>query len=93
MARIRMDVWGRTEVEPNFNIAPLTPYETDAPEDGDGAVYQRFFDRTSCMVHRTTIITKGGRQNIKFEVGYGSWENRATLTYEESSNYPKTVEV
>jgi hypothetical protein len=93
MAKIRIDLWGRTEVEPNFNIRPEMPFEVDAPEaDGDGVIYRRFFDRADCMVHRTTIATAAGRQVIKTDVGYGKWADRASLAYGEAAGYPKTVE-
>lgn len=43
MARIKIDVWGRTSTEPNFNTQPLQEYETDAIDgSGDGVIYTRF---------------------------------------------------
>ncbi len=63
------------------------------PEGGTGAIYQRFFNRAACMVHRTTIGSDNGRKTIKVEVGYGNWADRATLEYEEAGNYPKYKEV
>lgn len=94
MARIKVDLWGRTEVEPNFNVQPVCDYETDTPEnDGDGVIYTRFFNRTTCGVHRTTITTANGRKSIVTDVAFGAWADRATLVYDEPANYPKIITV
>ena len=93
MAKLKVDVWGRTEIEPNFNLQPVCDYETDAPASGDGVIYTRFFNRAVTGVHRTTIATAGGRKNIKTEVAFGAWADRANLDYDEAANYPKTITV
>ena len=93
MARIKVDLWGRTETEPNFNMQPPCDYETDAPASGDGVIYTRFFNRTTTGVHRTTITTANGRKNIKTDVAFGAWADRATLEYDEAANYPKYITV
>lgn len=94
MARIKIDVWGRTSTEPNFNTQPLQEYETDAIDgSGDGVIYTRFFNRTITGVHRTTITTENGRKSIKNEVAFGAWADRATLEYDEPANYPKYINV
>ena len=93
MAKIKVDLWGRTETEPNFNTKPQQAFEIDAPESGDGVIYTRYFDRTICCVHRTTIATDNGRTNVKKDVAFGPWADRASLDYDEAGNYPKYITV
>lgn len=93
MAKVLIDVWGRNELEPGFNTKPQVDYETDAPEGGVGVVYTRFFNRDTCMVHRTTVATADGRTQVRTEVAYGAWADRANLEYAEGNDYPKHVEI
>lgn len=79
---IKIDIWGQIEGESdNFKCAPPDAIETDVPTDGEGEMFQRFFNETPCAFHRTTQITSGGRMTIRKEFAYDDYANRASANY------------
>ena len=87
----KIDVWGHTELEAGYMIKPAIPYETDATQEDFGVTYTRYLNRSTTVVHRTTVSEVSGRQQVVNEVAYGAWANRASLIYESPENYPKIV--
>lgn len=87
----KMDVWGHTELEAGYMTKPAIPYETDATQEDFGVTYTRYLNRSTTVVHRTTVSEVSGRQQVVNEVAYGAWANRASLIYESPENYPKIV--
>lgn len=76
---IEIDCWGQVAGESdNYRVKPPVVFETDAPENGDGYIYRRYFNECPCAVQRDVIETAGGRISIKTQIGYGDWNNRAT---------------
>ena len=75
MATIRLDRFGRPAGTYNSINAEVEPYMVD--KASANVTYIRYFDTDPCAVRRVT--TEGSVTTI--EVAYGSWSDRATLTY------------
>ena len=79
---ITIDIWGQILGESdNYRCAPPAAIETDAPAQGEGEIFERFFDETPCAFHRSTQITSGGRMTIKKEFAYDDYANRESANY------------
>ena len=79
---ITIDIWGQILGESdNYRCAPPAAIETDAPAQGEGEIFERFFDETPCAFHRSTQITSGGRMTIRKEFAYDDYANRESATY------------
>lgn len=90
----KVDVWGHTELEPDYLVKPAVEYETDAAQEDTGYTYTRYLNREVTCVHRTHVEVVDGRERIINEVAYGAWENRANLTnYDSPDTFPKSVNV
>lgn len=89
----RVDLWGHTELEPDYLVKPAIEYETDATQEDTGYIYTRYLARDTTVVHRTHIQIVNGRENAVNEVAWGAWADRASLTYESPENYPKSVNI
>ncbi len=89
----RVDLWGHTELEPEYLVKPAIEYETDATQEDTGYIYTRYLARDITVVHRTHVYIVNGREVSVNEVAYGAWENRTSLEYESPENYPKAVNI
>ena len=88
----KVDVWGHTELEPDYLVKPAVEYETDATQEDTGYIYTRYLNRDVTCVHRTHVSIVNGREVSVNEVAYGAWENRANLTnYDSPDTFPKSV--
>ena len=91
--KLRVDVWGHSELDAGFETKPAIPYQVETPASDDtGITYTRYLNRAVTCIHRTTVSNSGGRQTIVSDVAYGAWADRATLTYEAPEKFPKTVD-
>lgn len=89
---INIDIWGQIEGESdNYRVKPPEVVEMDAPEEGDGAIYKRFFKETPCAFHRDLPITSGGRTIILKEYAYDDWANRESAMYVPIDTQPRSV--
>ena len=79
---IKIDIWGQIEGESdNYRCAPPAAIETDAPAQGEGEIFERFYNETPCAFHRSTQVTSGGRMTIRKEFAYDDYANRESATY------------
>lgn len=85
--QIRIDIWGQIEGEnDNYRIKPPARVDIDAPANGDGYMFERFFMECPCAIQRTHNVTQGGRVIVRKEVAYNDWEIRSSLV--DSDFYP-----
>jgi hypothetical protein len=79
---ITIDIWGQILGESdNYRCAPPDAIEIDAPAEGEGVIYKRYYNETPCAIHRETQITSGGRMTIQKEFAYDDYGNRESATY------------
>ena len=89
---INIDIWGQIEGESdNFKCAPPAAIETDAPAQGEGEIFERFYNETPCAFHRSTQVTSGGRMTIRKEFAYDDYANRESATYMPIDANARTV--
>ena len=89
---IKIDIWGQIEGESdNYRCAPPAAIETDAPAQGEGEIFERFYNETPCAFHRSTQVTSGGRMTIRKEFAYDDYANRESATYMPIDANARTV--
>lgn len=89
---IKIDIWGQIEGESdNYRCAPPAAIEIDAPTQGEGEIYERFYNETPCAFHRSTQITSGGRMTIRKEFAYDDYANRESASYMPIDANARTV--
>lgn len=75
-----LDKYGRSENSAHFRLGDKEPYIVE--EDSAAMVTYLCYDGgASRVIKRITETVSGDITTTTVEIGYGTWANRATLTY------------